>query len=333
VKALLIVLMAATCVAAQEEKKKVSCTLHVLKVIADELGGADFDISALSPPDRDAHAISPTPVLIDKLRKADVFIEVGLQLELWADQVVEGSTNPKVAKGAPGHIVASAGVTREEVPKIVSREQGDVHPEGNPHIWLDPIRIKQVAENIADGLKIASPDKKDAVDERLKKFKSRIDEALFGADLLKEVKATTLTRKALDGTLWSYLEEKKLTEKAGGWLKKAAPLRGVKVVEFHKTWVYDARLFGFEIVGSVQPKPGIEPGPKDLSDLVEKMKAEKVRIIIVDNFYNPANPRKLAEATGAKVAIVPNQPGGEKDTDDYFKFMDHVLDKLVEAAK
>ena len=333
-RTLLIISIAAGTLAAQDqEKKKVSCTLHVLKVIADELGGSDFDITALSPPDRDAHTISPTPVLIDKLRKADAFIEIGLQLELWADQVVEGSTNAKVAKGAPGHIVASADITREEVPKIVDRREGDVHPEGNPHIWLDPIRVKLIAENVAKGLIAVAPDKKTAIEERLEKFKKKIDEALFGAELLKEVKPATLTRKALDGSLWTYLTEKKLTEKIGGWLKRAAPLRGLKVVEFHKTWVYDAKLFGFEIIGSVQPKPGIEPGPKDLSDLADKMKAEKVKFIIVDNFYSPANPRKLAEETGAKIAIVPNQPGGEKDTEDYFKFMDHVIDKMVEAAK
>ena len=147
------------------------------------------------------------------------------------------------------------------------------------------------------------------------------------------MKASTLTRKALNGGLWEYLEEKKLTPKLGGWLKKGAPLRGLKAIEFHKSWIYVVKLFGFEIVGNVQPKPGIEPGPKDLNDLEALMKAQKVKFIIVDNFYNPSNPRALAEKTGAKVAIVPNQPGGEAGTDDYFKFMDHVLDKLVEAAK
>jgi len=315
------------------DKKKVICTLPVLKTITDELSGGDFESSALSKPDQDPHNVSPTPALMKRVREADLFVELGLQLELWAEDVVRGSGNPKLAKGQPGRVVASAGIPREEVPEVVSRSQGDVHPEGNPHLWLDPIRVKLVADNIAGGLKAIAPEKAAAIDERLKKFKDRIDEALFGGDLLKEVGARALTRKALDGTLMTYLEGKKLTDKLGGWMKKAAPLRGQKVVEFHKTWVYSARLFGFELVGSVQPKPGISPGPKDLEALRDKIKALGVKLIIVDNFYPSAEPKALAEQTGARVAIVPDQPGGEAGTDDYFKFVDFVLDRMVEALK
>lgn len=320
--------------AAQEtDRKKVMCTLPVLKSIADELAGADFEVSALSKPDQDPHNVSPTPALMKKVREADLFIEIGLQLELWAEDVVRGSSNPKLSKGQPGRLVASVGISREEVPEVVSRSMGDVHPEGNPHLWMDPIRVKTIADNIAGGLKAVSPGKAGAIDERLKKFKERIDESLFGKDLLKEVGARTLTRKALDGSLPAYLEEKKLTDKLGGWLKKAAPLRGQKVVEFHKTWVYFAKLLGFELVGSVQPKPGISPGPKDLEALRDKIKALGVKLIVVDNFYPSAEPKALAEQTGAKVAIVPDQPGGEAGAEDYFKFIDLVLDRMTEAVK
>src|SRR6185436_11519324 len=106
-----------------------------------------------------------------------------------------------------------------------------------------------------------------------------------------------------------------------------------KVIEFHKTWVYFARLFGFEVVGSVQPKPGISPGPKDLEALLARMKAMGVKLIIVDNFYPSAEPKALGEQTGAKVAIVPDQPGGEAGTEDYFKFIDTVLDRMLEGGK
>jgi ABC-type Zn uptake system ZnuABC Zn-binding protein ZnuA len=320
--------------AAQEtDKKKVMCTLPVLKSIAEELAGSEFEVTSLSKPDQDPHNVSPTPTLMIKVREAELFIELGLQLELWAEAVVRGSNNAKLAKGQPGRVVASAGIPRVEVPEIVSRSEGDVHPEGNPHLWMDPIRAKTIADNIAAGLKTIAPDKAAAIDDRLKKFKDRIDESLFGKDLLKEVGARTLTRKALDGSLNAYLEEKKLSDKLGGWLKKAAPLRGQKVIEFHKTWTYFAKLFGFEVVGSVQPKPGISPGPKDLEALLAKMKAMGVKLIIVDNFYPSAEPKALAEQTGAKVAIVPDQPGGEAGTEDYFKFIDTVLDRMLEGGK
>ncbi|HZE99399.1 MAG TPA: metal ABC transporter substrate-binding protein [Planctomycetota bacterium] len=319
--------------AAAREKKKVMVTLAALKSITDALAGDDFEVTALAKPDQDPHMVTPTPTLMKKLREADLFIEIGLQLELWADQVATGSGNPNLATGARGRIVASAGISREEVPSVVSRSEGDIHPEGNPHIWIDPIRAKQIADNIAAGLKSASPEAASAVDERLKKFKERIDEALFGPELLKEVGTRTLTRKALDGSLPVWLEEKKLSAKLGGWLKKGQSLRGVKMIEYHKTWVYLAKLFGFEIVGSIQSKPGIEPGPKHIEELKTIIAAQKVKGVIVDNFYDPSVPNALSRDTGVKVAVVPGQPGGEAGTEDYISFIGYVIDRLVETTK
>jgi ABC-type Zn uptake system ZnuABC Zn-binding protein ZnuA len=315
------------------EKKKIMVTLPVLKSITDALAGDEFEVTALAKPDQDPHNVTPTPTLMKKLREADLFIEIGLQLELWADQVATGSGNPNLATGARGRLVASAGISREEVPSVVSRSEGDIHPEGNPHLWLDPIRVKQIADNIATALKGLSPASAPAIDERLKKFRERIDEALFGADLLKEVGSRTLTRKTLDGSLPAWLDEKKLGDKLGGWLKKAQPLRGAKVIEYHKSWIYLGKILGFEIVGSIQSKPGIEPGPKHVEELKNIIATQKVKEIIVDNFYDPSVPNQLARETGVKVAVVPGQPGGEAGTEDYIAFMGFVIDRLVEAAK
>jgi zinc/manganese transport system substrate-binding protein len=311
----------------EPEKKRVVCTLPVLKSIAEELGGDRFDVTSLSKPDQDPHFVSPTPSLMKRLREADLFIEIGLQLELWADEVANGSGNPRVQKGGAGRIVASAGISREDVPKIADRSQGDVHPEGNPHVWLDPLRAQAVAENIAAGLKRASPQAAGEVDARLKRFKERIDEALFGSELIKEVGVRTLHRKAGDGTLLAWLEEKNLN--TGGWLKKAQPLRGLEVVEHHRVWVYLAGALGFKVIASIEQKPGIQPGPGSLRELEETIKSRKVRVIIVDNYYDPSYARALGERTGAKSAIIPNQPGAE----DYVQFIDSVIDRLVEAAK
>src|SRR5262245_38297788 len=112
------------------DKKKIMCTLPVLKSITEELAGGEFEVTALSKPDEDRHHVSPTPDLMKKVRKADLFIELGLQLELWADQVVDGSGNPVIAKGSKGRLVASTGISREEVPAVVARSEGDIHPEG-----------------------------------------------------------------------------------------------------------------------------------------------------------------------------------------------------------
>ena len=315
------------------EKKKVMVTLAALKSITDPLAGDDFEVTALAKPDQNPHTVEATPTLMKKLREADLFIEVGLQLELWADGVATGSGNPNIGQGARGRLIASAGISREEVPALVDRKEGDIHPEGNPHLWIDPIRVKQMADNIAAGLKSVSPEASSRIDERLKKFKDRIDEAMFGADLVKEVGARTLTRKALDGTLPVWLEERKLSGKLGGWMKQAQPLRGTKMIEYHKTWIYMAKLLGFEIVGSIQSKPGVEPGPKHVEDLKVLISAQKVKGIIFENIYSPAVPEQLSRETGVKLARVPSQPGGEPGTDDYVAFISYVIDRLVETVK
>ena len=320
-------------IAQEPEKKKVMCTLPVLKSITDELAGADAEIVALSKSDQNPHSVDPNPTLMQKLQKAELFVEIGLQLELWADEIANGSGNSKVTKGAKGRLVATAGISREQVPSVVSRAEGDIHPEGNPHLWLDPLRAKGLADNIAAGLVELLPARKAAIEERLKKFKDRIDESLFGAELVKAVGSKPLCRKAADGTLVAWLEEKKLSDKLGGWLKKAAPLRGARFVEFHNTWIYFAKLFGFALVGSIEPKPGITPGPKHLGELKETIKSSGVKVIVVETYQALGTPRAVAEDTGIKVAVVPTQPGGESGSEDYFKLIDSILDRILEASK
>lgn len=334
-KTMMLALLGAAAAAAPQDapRKKVLCTLPVLEALVREVGGDAFETGSLSRPDQDPHFVSPTPSLMKKLREADLFIQIGLQLELWADAVADGSGNPRVQKGGPGRLAASAGIPREEVPRVLSRTEGDIHPEGNPHLWLDPLRAKAVAENIARALQAVAPERKADVEARLKRFKDRIDEAVFGADLVRELGGAALTRRALDGTLAAWLEERRLSDKLGGWLRKAAPLRGRKVVEFHRTWVYFARLCGLEIVGSVEPKPGIAPGPQHLARLRELLRHGEVSLIVVENHQDLSNPRALEEQTGVRMVVLPTQPGGEPGTEDYFKLIDFILDRLLEGVK
>jgi len=319
-------------------KVKVACTIPALRSIAAEVAADGFEIFALSKPDQDVHHISPTPLLVNKVREADLFIEIGLQLEIWAPEILNNAANPKIVLGAEGHVVASSGIPREDMPKVLSRSEGDIHPEGNPHIWLDPLRAKGIAGNIAAACKKAAPGRAEEIDRRLDAFKSRIDEAVFGPELVKLVGSKKLTRLTQDGELWRWLQENeadgaKLSTKIGGWLKKGEPLRGVAVIEFHRTWVYLSKLLGFEIVGAIEPKPGIEVTAKHYSWLVETVKARTARLILVDNFYNAAAPRRLAEETGARTVILPGQPGGEPGTEEYIAFIDRVISKMVEGLK
>lgn len=323
---------------AQEKKVRVVSTLPTLKALTEEVGGSRVDVIALGRGDQDPHFVTPTPVLMQKTRNAQLFIENGSALELWADQVANGSGNPKIFRGTAGRITASNGISPLEVPTVISREFGDIHPQGNPHVWLDPLLAKVQAGNIAEALKSVDPGGAAYYESRKADLFKRIDNALFGPDLLKLVGIQKLTRLAWSGQLHSFLGNNKisgqpLAARAGGWLKAAEPLRGVKVFEFHKVWVYFARVFGIQLVGTIEERPGIPPGPQHVIQVVERIKSEKIPLILVDNFYDPSLPNRIAEQTGAKVVLLPNQVEGEPGIRTYFDLIDHLVGKMTSALK
>jgi zinc/manganese transport system substrate-binding protein len=268
---------------------------------------------------------------MQRAREADVFVELGLQLELWAGKVVDGSGNPKIQSGQPGRIVASLGIPTLELPQQLSREWGDVHPYGNPHIWLDPLNAKDMAANIAQGLeKVDAPHAAD-YEARLKDFQNRIDVALFGEALVKEVGGRMLTRKARDGRLDEYLETRKLTDKLGGWLLEARPLAGRPVVTYHKSWIYFVTRFGLTVPVEIEEKPGIPPSARHRDAVVEMIKQRGIKTILEEVFYDRGAADYLAKETGAHVVVVPIDIGESVGVTSYFALIDHILGKLIES--
>ncbi|MBI4455642.1 MAG: zinc ABC transporter substrate-binding protein [Acidobacteria bacterium] len=324
--------------AAGEKKIHVVCTLPTLKALTEEIGGERVDVIALAKGDQDPHFVTPTPVLMRRTREANLFIENGFSLELWADEVVNGSGNSRIFRGTPGRIVVGTGLSPLEVPSVISRELGDIHPQGNPHVWLDPLLAKVEAGNICQALKSADPAGAAYYESRKADFFARMDHALFGPELLKLIGIQKLTRLAWSGELHNFLQSNKiggqpLTEKAGGWLKAAAPLRGKKAYEFHKVWVYFARMFGIQLMGTIEERPGIPPGPQHVRQVIENMKLEKVPLILVDNFYDPALPNNIARQTEAAVVVLPNQVEGDPGIKTYFDLIDHVIAKVTAALR
>lgn len=315
-------------------KPRVACTIPTVEAIVREVGGDRVETFSLAAGDQDPHFVSPTPSLMNRLRKADALIEIGMLLEPWADEVSTGSGNPAIFRGGPGRFMISAGVPKLEVPSVLSRAQGDIHPEGNPHVWLDPVRAGMLAENVARALSSISAADTAFFQERARAFQERIDRALLGDELIALVGAKKLRRLALDGRLHEFLDSTKLDGKplrsrAGGWLARAAALRGQNVVEFHKVWVYFAHTFDIRLVGTVEEKPGIAPGPRHLQGLVETMKRDGAKTILVDNYYDPGAARRVASSAGARVVLLPSQVRGERNINDYFELIDHVLSRLV----
>jgi ABC-type Zn uptake system ZnuABC Zn-binding protein ZnuA len=277
-------------------KLSVVATTPDLAAIAREIGGDAVVVKALAKPTEDPHFVDAKPSHIVTLNRADVLIEGGAELELgWLPSLLESARNDKIAAGAAGRVVASQGIQMLEVPTTFDRSKGDVHALGNPHFLLDPVRAKIVGAEIADHL-------------------SRVDPrsaALFAAN-----------RKRFEATLDAKLAE---------WSKALAPYRGAKIVTYHKDFVYLAERFGLDVVENLEPKPGIAPSPAHLAKVIGLMKAEKVRVVLVQPYQNRKTAETVARQADAVVLDVAQQPGAVRNTDTYFTLMDSIIGTIAKA--
>ncbi len=310
---------------------KILTTLPVLADLAKQVGGEFVSVDSLALPNQDPHYVQPTPILMKKARDADLFVECGLQLELWGEKVVSGSGNPKIQIGQPGRVIASTGVQTLELPTVLSREWGDVHPYGNPHVWLDPLNAKILAGNIATALEELDGAHKQTYEDNLADFRHRIDVALYGAELVDEVGGRKLDRLAKGGRLSDYLEHRELTEMLGGWLAKAAPLAGRPIVTYHKTFIYLATRFGFTIPIEIEEKPGIPPSAKQRDRVLGVMREQGVRTILQAIYHDRTAGTYLAQKTGAHLLSLPIDVGESVGVPDYFAMMDNLITRLVES--
>jgi zinc/manganese transport system substrate-binding protein len=316
-----------------EPKLQVVTTTGVLAGITRAVGGERVEVLALSSPRQDPHFVEPRPTLMQRARAADVFVEIGLQLELWAQKVVDGSGNPRIQGGQPGRIVASQGIATLELPTSLSREWGDVHPSGNPHVWLDPLNAGDMADNIAAGLARVDPAHAAEYAQRAEAFRRDVDERLFGRELCEEIGAAKLARLARQGRLDDYLASHDLAGKLGGWLARAKPLHGRPIVTYHKTFVYLAERFGLRIAAEIEEKPGIPPAARHRDAVLALMKEEGVRTILQEVFYERTAADYLAERAGARVAVVPIDIGEDVGLADYPALIERLLGALLESEE
>lgn len=314
---------------------KVVATLPAYASIAQSVGGDRVQAFSISKGNEDAHFVKPKPSYALMLKDADLFITTGLDLELWAPVLVDKSGNRKIRDGQPGYVNASQGVPLLDVPANPSREAGDLHIYGNPHIHTSPLNAKIIARNIAAGLKRVDPAGAATYDANLAAFRKRIDTALYGDQLPQILGAETLDPLARQGKLIPFLRSKdykgrKLIDSLGGWLGAGMAFRGQKLVTYHKNWTYFTDLFGLNVVGDVEPKPGIPPSARHVHDLIETMKAQKVQVVVAPNYFDPAEAKAIAGRTGADAIIVPMGPESTA-ADGYFKLIDLWVHQLARA--
>jgi len=319
-----------------EKSLNVVTTLPDYAFLAKEIGGDRISVVAIVRGDQDAHFIRPKPSFATAMRNADVLIATGLDLELWVQTVIDNSGNGKIRSGQAGYVSASTGMNLLEKPQTLSRAEGGVHIYGNPHVTCSPVQMKVAARNIATGLIKNDPEGKETYLQNLKKLHNRIDESLFGKKLVEMLDSDTLCTLAEQEKLIPFLKEqqfegKPLIEYLGGWMGKMLPLRGTPVVTYHKNWVYFMKLFSLEEAGTVEPKPGIPPSAKHVSDLINLMKEGNIRIILAANFFDEQQVKTVASRTGAEAVIVPLYVGGADGTEDYFKLVDCWVDGLLTA--
>ncbi|MSQ02082.1 MAG: zinc ABC transporter substrate-binding protein [Myxococcales bacterium] len=273
----------------------VVATTQDLAALTDAVGGSTVTTDYIARGDLDPHFIDAKPSFMVKLSKADLVLSVGMELEIgWLPGLVAGSRNPKIAAGGPGNLDLSGYVTRIEVPTgTIDRSRGDLHPGGNPHYWLNPENGRKMARVIAGRL-------------------STIDPA-HAADYTKNL-ATF---------------EAQLTTKQAQWAAKMAPLRGTNMVGYHATFDYFCTVYGLNIIGFVEPKPGIPPSPSHTLQLGQAAKAAGARWIFVEPYKNPDDARPVATLSGARVLQLPTSVGAESGIETYFDLFDSIVLKVA----
>lgn len=297
-------------------KIKVVVTISSYASIVKAVGGNKVSVFPIVKGYQDPHIVRPKPSLAVKLAKADLFVSTGLDLELWAPTIVDMSGNTRIRSGQEGYVKASAGLSIMERPKSLDRSMGDVHIFGNPHVHTSPINGKVIAENIYLGLSKIRPNLEGFFKANLRRFKGRIDRKLFGRKLLRILGGRILTRLARKGRLVSFLKRRTYKGKPmlaylGGWMKKALPLRGRKLITYHPNWIYFTDLVGLEVLDFMEPKPGIPPSPRHVKKVVDKMLKHKARVILAANYFNVAKVRMVADKVGAIPVITSLAVGGE----------------------
>lgn len=280
-------------------KLNVVATTAELAAIARAIGGDEIEVITLAKPTEDPHFVTPKPSFIAKLNRADALIEGGAELELgWLPPLLDAARNLKLAPDAPGRIQAASVVTLLEVPVTLDRSRGDIHALGNPHFMTDPLNGKAVAELIAARFAALAPEKADVFKLNLAQFNAELD---------------------------SKLQE---------WEKLLRPFAGRRIVAYHNTWPYFARRFDLKIDLFLEPKPGIPPTPAHLNEVVARMRAENIKVVLVEPYQNRKTAARVAAETGAALVDFCQFPGGLKGTEaGYIELLDYLVRTLAKALE
>ncbi len=282
---------------AQAKKLNVITATTDMAALAQEVGGDHVSVESLAKGYQDPHFVEPKPSFLLKLRQADVLISVGLQLEIgWLPPLITQSGNARIQVGATGYLDASQFAEILDVPTgPVTRAMGDVHPLGNPHYWLDPDNGRRIARGFAQKFGELDPPDAAYFQQRFQDFDKRLSAA----------------------------EQK--------WDAAMAPYKGRKLVTYHNSFPNFAKHFHLNVIGYVEPRPGIPPTPSHTIELIGLMKRENCKLVLVEPYFDLKTPNSIGSATAGKVVVYLPSVGGEKQVTNYFQLFDYDIDLITKA--
>jgi zinc/manganese transport system substrate-binding protein len=293
----LLICAAAPPMGAAAKKLYVVTSTADMAALAQEVGGDKISVESIAKGYQDPHFVEAKPSFLLKLRQADLLISVGLQLEIgWLPPLITQSGNPRIQVGAPGYLDASQFAEILEIPQgAVTRAEGDVHPLGNPHYWLDPDNGRRIARGIANKLADLDP-----------------GQAAYFQQLFQDF-------------------DKRLSAAEQRWDAKMRPHRGLKVVTYHRSFPNFAKHFGLEVIGYVEPRAGIPPTPSHTIKLIQLIKRENCKVVLVEPYFDLKTPQSIGRESGAQVVVYLPSVGGEKQVTTYFELFDYNIELLIKA--
>jgi zinc/manganese transport system substrate-binding protein len=277
----------------------VVATTEDLASLTREVGGDRVNVEAIARGYQDPHFVEAKPSYILRLQRADLLVVVGRDLELgWLPPLIQQSRNARIQPGARGYLDTSLTARILEIPTgQITRAMGDVHPLGNPHYWLEPGNGRRIAQAIAKKLAEISPADAAYINQRYADFDRRLSEA-----------------------------EKR-------WDTMMAPYKGLKIVTYHRSWSNFAERFGLDVIGYVEPRPGIPPSAAHTRDLIQEMRRQNVKILLVEPYFDLRTPNAISREAGARVLVMTPSVGGVKEATDYLKLFDYDLNLLIDAIR
>ena len=299
ISSLIAAVLALGCISdAEPAKLRVVTTTTDLKALTEAVGGQLVEVDALARGNQNPHDLEVRPSLMMKVRRADLLVMNGLELDQWAEVVVQGANNSKVTPGASGRIDASQGIPVLEVPTTrVDRSMGDVHPVGNPHYSLDPGLAPIITSNILEGLARVAPGSRGTFEQNRKEFLGQLEPAL------------------------------------AGWSRTLEPYRGAKIVQYHPIFAYFFARFGLVKAGTVEDRAGIPPTPDHLVRLIADMKQNGVKLVVVEPWNDVKLAERVAEEAGAKVRVLAPSVGALKEADTYLGMFDYNVRTIADALR